>query len=270
MNDETNHIVLAGDWHGNVRWMQRALQRIRGAGHRKILHVGDLRVLWPESVDGPLSPAEAELIPGARDYDAFTVTLCKLLEQYGMDMLFVDGNHDNHPALRALPRDEDGFGIISDRLKYIPRGHRFSIGGVRFAGLGGAFSINKQYLTQGLNWWPEEVLTRDDIDTLGSGPVDVLLTHDVPAGIDLRKMFRLPEALERESHAGRILLRDAVRSTDPSLVFSGHWHQRTTQVIPGSRTTVHVLDMDGRGGNFAVLDLESLQVSELGNLPRIA
>lgn len=149
MNDETAKIVLAGDWHGNTVWMKKTLQRISAAGYRTVIHVGDLRVLWPEAIDGPLTPDEAALIPGARYYDAFTVTLCRLLEELDMNMLFVDGNHDHHTALRALPLDRDGFGIISARLKYIPRGHRFTIGGVRFAGLGGAFSINRRFLTRG-------------------------------------------------------------------------------------------------------------------------
>ncbi|MGK3708650.1 metallophosphoesterase family protein [Arthrobacter sp. IK3] len=270
MNDETAKIVLAGDWHGNTVWMKKTLQRISAAGYRTVIHVGDLRVLWPEAIDGPLTPDEAALIPGARYYDAFTVTLCRVLEELDMNMLFVDGNHDHHTALRALPLDRDGFGIISARLKYIPRGHRFTIGGVRFAGLGGAFSINRRFLTRGESWWPEEVLTPGDVDALGTDPVDVLVAHDVPAGVDLRKTLVLPDAIERESYSGRLLLLDAVRNTDPALVFSGHWHQRTSQVLPGSTTTVHVMDMDGRTGNLAVLDLATLQVRGLEDAPAAA
>ncbi|MCC3293001.1 metallophosphoesterase [Arthrobacter sp. zg-Y1110] len=261
-------IGIAGDWHGNTAWMKHALHRLHGAGIDTVLHVGDLRILWPPAMDGPLSDEDSEMIPGAEWHDTFTVGLADTLEQLSMQMLFIDGNHDNHPRLRALPRDSDGFGIVSNRLKYIPRGHRFTLGGVRFAGLGGAFSINKQRLTIGEDWWPEEVVTADDVAALGHEPVDVLLTHDVPAGVDLQTMFDLPEAIEREAYVSRLLLRDAVRNTDPALVFSGHWHQRRTQQLPFTRTEVHVLHMDGGEGNTVALDTATLGVSDVEIPPR--
>ena len=111
--------------------MKQALQEVCAAGHRLVIHVGDLKVLWTQ--DCPFSPQEQALMPGAKDYDRLTVELASLLEDLEMTLLFIDGNH---PVLRALPMDRDGFGVISDRLKYIPRGHRFTIAGVRFAGLG--------------------------------------------------------------------------------------------------------------------------------------
>lgn len=255
---ESGSVAIAGDWHGNTRWMQHALRQIHAEGHRLVIHVGDLKVLW--SKEGPLSAAEQELLPGAGGYDKFTVQLATLLEELGMTLLFIDGNHDNHPVLRALPTDENGFGTISNRLKYIPRGHRFNIGEVRFAGLGGAYSIDRRWGRQGTDWWPEEVITSEDVAALGTGPVDVLFTHEVPAGIDVVKKMALPELVELESNISRIHLRDAVRAVSPSLVFSGHWHQRMTGRIPGSATEVHVLDMDGRSGNVTVLDIDSLDL----------
>lgn len=254
---ESGSVVIAGDWHGNTRWMQQALRQIHGEGHRLVIHVGDLKVLW--SPDGPLSAAEQALMPGAAYYDKFTVELAKLLEELKMTMLFIDGNHDNHPVLRALPRDTDGFGTISSRLKYIPRGHRFTIGDVRFAGLGGAYSIDRAWGTRGIDWWTEEVITAEDVAALGTEPVDVLITHEVPAGIDVVTTMVLPDLVEMEANMGRIHLRDAVRAVNPKLVFSGHWHQRMTGRVPGSETEVNVLDMDGRAGNVVVLDLAAFK-----------
>lgn len=254
---ESGSVVIAGDWHGNSSWMKRALQEVHAAGHRLVFHVGDLKVLW--SQEGPLSDAEQALMPGARDYDRFTVQLASLLEELEMTLLFIDGNHDNHPVLRALPLDENGFGTISNRLKYIPRGHRFTIAGVRFAGLGGAFSIDRAWGTQGVDWWPEEAVTAEDVAALGTDPVDVLVTHEVPAGIDVVKTMLLPDLIEAEANESRIHIRDAVRNVTPKLVFSGHWHQNLTQQLPYSGTTVHVLDMDGRAGNLAVLDLAAVR-----------
>lgn len=256
-------IVIAGDWHGNISWMRRALEAVRDAGHKLIIHVGDLQVLWPYDIGGPLTPEQYALMPNAGDYYEFTWELGSLLEKYGITLLFVDGNHDNHPALRALPLDGHGFGVISDRLKYLPRGHRFTMAGVRFGALGGAYSINRDRLTLGASWWPEETVERADVAALGAGALDVLITHDVPAGITLAKAFELPAAVERDSYMSRILLREAVRNTGPSLVFSGHWHQRRTESLPFTGTQVHVLDRDGGTENLAVLDLASLAVEPL-------
>lgn len=256
-------IVIAGDWHGNTAWMRRALRSVHDAGHELIIHVGDLQVLWPYDVAGPMTPEQYALMPAAGDLYEFTWQLGRLLEKYGITMLFVDGNHDNHPALRALPREEHGFGVISDRLKYLPRGHRFTIGGVRFGALGGAYSINRARLTRGASWWPEEVVESADVTTLGTGALDVLIAHEVPAGITLAKAFDLPDAIERESYVSRLLLREAVRNTEPSLVFSGHWHQRLTSRLPFTGTEVHVLDRDGSPENLAVLDLAAGTVAPL-------
>lgn len=262
---ESGAVVIAGDWHGNNSWMRRALRQINNAGHKMVIHVGDLKVLW--SQEGPLSDAEQVLMPGAKGYDRFTLQLATLLEELEMTLLFIDGNHDNHPVLRALPLDENGFGIISNRLKYIPRGHRFNIGGVRFAGLGGAFSIDRAWGTKGVDWWPEESVTEDDVAALGTEPVDVLLTHEVPGGIDVVKKMVLPDLVEMEANISRWLIRDAVRNVTPKLVFSGHWHQRLTQFLPHSQTSVQVLDMDGREGNLVVLRLSDVMPVQQVQVP---
>lgn len=256
-------IVIAGDWHGNTAWMKRALQAVHDAGHDTIIHVGDLQVLWPCDIAGPMTSEQYALMPAAVDLYEFTWALGSLLEKYGITMLFVDGNHDNHPALRALPLDGYGFGAISDRLMYLPRGHRFNMGDVRFGALGGAYSVNKSRLTHGINWWPHEVVEPADVAALGTAALDVLITHEVPAGITLAKVFELPDAIERDSYVSRLLLRDAVRNTEPALVFSGHWHQRLTSPLPFTRTAVHVLDRDGYTGNLVVLDLATKTVAPL-------
>lgn len=238
-------IVHAGDWHSNTQWMQRCLKAVAAAGLTYMVHVGDFGALWP-----------GDRLKGS----SFTARLTKDLHDYGITLVFVDGNHDHHPALRALELNDEGFGYITDQLLYAPRGHRWTLQGLTYGALGGAHSINKRWLKAGENWWPEEDITDGDVRALGADPLDVLITHDVPAGIDLEQMFTLPEALERESHANRIRLLDAARATNPQLVFAGHWHQRRTQLLRGSETRVHVLHKDGHRGNMATLDPATMLV----------
>jgi hypothetical protein len=230
--------------------MRQVLTCAARDGYKVIVHVGDLKVLWYDEY------------PDYPEAGAFTSELALLLDELGLVFIFVDGNHDVHPKLRALLPNADGFGVISDRLLYAPRGHRWSLGEVRFGALGGAYSIDRWRGTEGSDWFLEETTTPDDVEALGAQPLDVLITHDVPAGIDVESMFDIPEWMERESYIVRSLLRDAVRATGPKLVFSGHWHQRRTGLMPGMETRVHVLDKEFTAGNAVTLDLATLAVEE--------
>lgn len=243
-------LLAVGDWHGSARWMRQVLTCAARDGFKVIVHVGDLKVLWYDEY--PTYPEPGD----------FTAELAGLLEELGLVFIFIDGNHDAHPSLRALPVNSDGFGVISDRLLYAPRGHRWSLGGMRFGALGGAYSIDRYRGTEGDDWFVDEVTVPGDVAALGSEPLDVLITHDVPAGIDVETMFDLPESIERECNIVRSLLRDAVRATEPALVFSGHWHQRRTGLVPGTETRVHVLDKEFTMGNAVTLDLGSLTVGD--------
>ncbi|RAN79455.1 hypothetical protein B5P43_15595 [Bacillus sp. SRB_336] len=245
-------ILTAGDWHGNTRWAEFCVREAAKAGYKTILHVGDLAVLWPSG-------------GGPQTEDRFTMLLKRWLEQYDLRLLFADGNHDVHPRLRALPLNAEGFGVISDRLLYAPRGHRWEIEGVRFGALGGAVSIDQAHRKAGLSWWPEEAITTADVERLGHETLDVLITHEVPAGVQVTSGWSkpLPEHLAYACYEQRRLVAEAVANTKPQFVFSGHWHQRVTQRLSDTDTTVHVLNMDGGGpGNLVSLDLGTMTVEE--------
>lgn len=242
-----DEVLMVGDWHGRTTWMEKVLRAAYRSGHKLLIHVGDLAVLWP----------------APNDNDKFTKILKRRLDEYQLTLIFVDGNHDVHPKLRALPLNADGFGVISDRLLYAPRGHRWSLSGVRFGALGGAYSIDRRTRKLGKGWWEGEETCEADVRRLGRGRLDVLVTHEVPAGIDVvSQVGPLPEFIEREAYANRLLVRDAVRNTGPRLVFSGHWHQRRTALMPNMDTRVHVLNRDLFEGNVVALDLETLAVRE--------
>ncbi|MCU6481964.1 metallophosphoesterase [Arthrobacter sp. A2-55] len=250
---DTSTAVIAGDWHGHETFSTAMIHRIADRGHKVIIHVGDLGLLWP--VEGPDNPRH-------RFQDRFTANLVKAVEERGLTFIFIDGNHDNHTAFRALPLNEEGFGVVSDQVLYAPRGLRWTLGGKRFGALGGAFSIDRAWRRLGESWWLEETTTRADVERLGRDPLDVLITHEVPAGIDVKKVFELPENLEREASANRLLVLDGVRNTNPDLVFSGHWHQRLSQRLPHHGASVHVLDREGSERNLATLDLETMTVTD--------
>ena len=255
--------VLAGDWHGNTAWAMHVVARTASLGIDTIVHVGDLGVLWPGDVG-----------------NTFTFKLQRELDRHGVRLFFVDGNHDAHTALRALPRDDAGFGVIRtkakggrrlDLIRWVPRGHRWTWPGtdgrlVRFGGLGGAFSVDHQHRRTGRDIWPlVEEVEPQDVELLGGDPLDVLVSHDCPDGPLLASTMQLDYDDEVRSLRSRNLLRRAVNTTRPALSFCGHWHQRRTFQIDhpdGPPTTVHVMNKDGEAGNWAVLDLATLTAQE--------
>lgn len=233
-------IVVAGDWHGDTQWMRKVVDRAAASGADLILHVGDLAVLWP-----------------GRDKGKFERRIQQRLELRDLQLVFIDGNHDNHHDLRALPLDEDGLAPVRPRVRYLPRGARFTHSGLVIAGLGGAHSIDQKWRTTGKDWWPDEDVTDEDVLRLmAGGPADVLLTHDVPYGVDVKSEFDLPPQDLEAAARTRLRLRRAVDGLRPAHVFSGHWHQRVIQNmlhLDGSTTRVDVLNMQGSGGGNAVL-----------------
>lgn len=234
-------IAVAGDWHGNLSWARSVVRSAAEQGVQTILEVGDFGALWP-----------------GRGKGRFEARLNHYLQQANIELIFIGGNHDNWAELEKLPVGEDGLAPLLSNIKYLPRPGRTFVHGLVVGGLGGAFSIDYQYRTEGKDWWINEEPTSNDLQGLvNGGPLDLLLTHDAPSGIVLESAFELPDNIVARATRTRDLLAAAVVSTRPSIVFCGHWHQRTSGLInagAGEPSSIEVLDMDGsRHGNVVLL-----------------
>jgi hypothetical protein len=131
----------------------------------------------------------------------------------------------------------------------LPRGGRTNINGLVIGALGGAFSVDYEHRTEGKDWWSSEEPTAEEARKLiAGGPVDILITHDAPAGVQLKGDFELAEELVGRAERTRVLLRDVVDSLAPRHVFCGHWHQRRI---------VELAHPDGRISRVDVLDDEN-------------
>ncbi len=168
-------------------------------------------------------------------------------------MVFVDGNHEDHPQLAALPKS-GGLGEVRPHIWHLPRGTRWEWGGLRCAALGGATSVDRALRTPGLDWWDGESLTEQDVATfVAGGPCDLAITHDRPAGVNTPGITRDggirlwgEDAINAaESHESR--LAQALIPTRPALVIHGHLHVRYTATwrYPGGSAVVEGLDCDG-------------------------
>jgi len=272
-------IMVAGDWHGELGWALQVLQRAGKLGVSKLVHVGDLGI-------GPF--------PGERG-GRYEDKLNRICAKNRVTIFCVPGNHEAWPTIERLEPRADGWLELREHLLITPGGLRWTWSGVEFGALGGAYSVDHAYRTEGRDWWPGlEEVRPEHLDRLGSEPLDVLVTHDVPAGVDLFRAFDVGPATAARAQVSRDLLAEAVQCTGPELVLSGHWHERRTAYLPlmdgaapGRRTVaerhrgvergeprwvtrIEVLDLGaeyvGTGGrtdrNWLLLDLRDLSVEE--------
>lgn len=213
-------ILIAGDTHGNSAWWSRLVEYARKRQCATIVQLGDFGY-WEHTVDGRL----------------FLDRLSKKLVRAGVRAYFIDGNHENHPLLwEQYPPDEDGFCEVRPSLYYIPRGHSFTWDGVKFLGLGGAYSVDVKWRLDEeawrhaprTLWWPTETLTTEEVErACAVGKVDVLLSHDCPWGVTLPGIGG--EFIE--SNLNRMMVSRVVRETLPDLVLHGHYHMRNSGSI---------------------------------------
>ncbi len=126
---DPTRLLVAGDTHGNhMHWKHVLLPAARKHQVDGIVQLGDFGY-WPLTGEG-------------LNYLAW---LSAELDDDDLRVIFVDGNHEDHKALRQLPARADGFVEVTDRILWAPRGHRWTWQGVRFLALGGAYSIDGQY-----------------------------------------------------------------------------------------------------------------------------
>lgn len=230
---EPNRIAFAGDWHANTHWAVRTIHTLCEAGVDTIVHTGDFGYTFSDSFVGPVN---------------------KALKSTGIDLYFVDGNHDDHPWIWSHPKNAEGNYKITNQIFAIPRGHRWEWWGLTFMGLGGAHSVDADYRRkQRLHWWPTEWITDEELEYAGrEGDVDVVIAHDVPAGVPVPgisfenglKFFSMQELLSAEQHRQRISA--ALYDLQPKYWIHGHYHvdYRLTNY---DGTTYVGLNMDNSG-----------------------
>ena len=154
--------------------------------------------------------------PAQVNYGAQAVADIKL--QTAEKVLWCDGNHEDHWALRDRKSDELAPGII-----YMPRGSTYTLPDGRvMMFMGGADSIDKRFRREGVDWFREELVTQSDLYDLPDIDVDIFITHTCPAEIVPVLKVNYPEKdLEPSNYA----LTELWKKYKPDLWFFGHWHQ---------------------------------------------
>lgn len=250
---QADRLLVAGDVHGDTRWFDTLCGLARLHGCDTVLQLGDLGY-WEHTADG------VRFLDGA-DYH---------LASNGLQLVWVDGNHENLPLLHErYPVDPvTGLRRLRSRIHHAPRGHRWTWWGVSFLAAGGAYSVDVDWRRDAMAkgsfalWWPEEELTdRDVARCVDGGQVDVVVAHDAPWGVPL-------EGIDPGDHpAGnrnRERLREIVDAVRPRLLWHGHYHRRASALLTldgGWHVQVEGFADNQRGGPdaWAVVDLDRLR-----------
>lgn len=103
--------------------------------------------------------------------------------------LFIDGNHECFPRLRAYNVEEWNGGKvhrINRSILHLMRGEIFTLNGKIFFCYGGAASHDKAYRIRGKDWWPEEEPSLDEYNNAMRNLREInfqpnyIITHAMP------------------------------------------------------------------------------------------
>lgn len=252
MTGRTNRLLVAGDWHGNATWGRNLIRQAADLRISTLLQLGDFGIWTRRETNRYLGWLERE------------ATRC------GVTVFPISGNHEDYDEVDAFEEhpDPDGFVSLRPHVRWIPRGHRWVWEGVRFGALGGAFSIDWRDRIPGRSWWPQREEVGDhDVTRLGEAPLDVLVTHEAPAGMEPPPRFIVPRSTDDRSRESRVRVLRAMRATHPRLVLHGHWHTRSSKVVEDHDGTVFRVeglasDEEASGESWGVLDLPSLTFND--------
>ena len=135
----------------------------------------------------------------------------------------IRGNHDNPAVIKNLPG-------------YIPDGHHEG----DWFFVGGAWSIDWAYRTEGVSWWPDEELSVGELydiyDKYVMAKPRVMITHDGPSSVTNEMIISKGLSISGKqipTRTGQAL--DAMfQAHKPEYWFFGHYHVNVEENIMGT------------------------------------
>lgn len=138
---------------------------------------------------------------------------------------FIRGNHDDPAMCKTMPGYiEDG--AVENDVMFV----------------GGAWSIDKDWRTPGVDWWPDEELSYEELDKLVTKYDQVkpnfLITHDCPTQVAyemfISKGLGMSGVKQVKTRTGEAL-QAMFEIHQPKFHFFGHWHQTRELSLNGTR-----------------------------------
>jgi hypothetical protein len=244
-------VAIAGDWHANVFWVQRAIPFLarQAPGIRTILHAGDF-AFWP----GP-------------EGQSFLDTVDYWCRRAGIERILVTpGNHEDWDKLDKAFAQHPGEAVRFSKVVWaLPRGFRFTLGSRTFQSFGGGASLDYARRRIGKTWWLTETATDDDVEkAIAGGPVDVLITHEPVNGgtpavekILGSNVYGWSDKALAYASASRDRVTQVWEAVHPVVLVHGHMHVDDEIELENGRR-VYSLSNDNEDRNMGVLNLGDL------------
>jgi predicted phosphodiesterase len=221
--DRPVRVLVAGDTHGQFGWLKFLFRVASKQSADGVVVVGDFG-FWSHTAEGR----------------TFLNSADRLAVRSKMQLLFIDGNHENHDLLNRVPVAPSGVRRLRSQVTHLPRGWAGVWSGVRVGAFGGAVSSDRVDpvpgrgwdRVAGFDWWPQEAPSAEDFAVaVAAGPLDVLLSHDAPAGVSVP--HRVAAAVDVEVRSAQVRDRIAalVRASGAQLVVHGHHHVRYSDTL---------------------------------------
>lgn len=182
-------IYITGDTHGGAANDHHKItaKQLRKQGYNLtekdyLIICGDFGFIWNGSVE-----------------DRYWI---KWFSEKPYTTLFIDGNHENFPLLSEYPIEEWHGGKVhviteNKKLLHLMRGQIFTIEDNSFFTIGGAESHDKECRYAGIDWWREELPSKEEFDEgiknleKMNFKVDYILSHAAPNWF-FKKYFQCP------------------------------------------------------------------------------
>jgi len=260
-------LVAAGDAHGRLDRLYAdvlAFERELGRTFAHVLHVGDLGV-WPDPARVDRATREHD---GAGDFAAWQQ------EQRAAPRptTFIQGNHEDFLWLAGREGTE-----VLPGLRYLANGMTIStcdiavpqaceLAKLRVGGVGGCFGPSAYCRPpRALTGGARRHYASAELELLcASGPLDVVLFHDAPKGIEFVKRMRSGDERRYVSQAEG--LSEALGRIQPKVCFFGHHHARLDALIEGVRCVG--LNAVGYPGSLVAFEVDQSGAALLGEWPR--
>lgn len=258
-NKTPDKVMMAGDWHGNGAWAQKAIWHGHKAGANAVVHVGDFG-FWLD----------------IHDTTKYLRVVHRTLVETDMMLYWVDGNHEDHARIQQIQNMNGSFGYKAwslpeyPRIIHAPRGFRWEWHDKTWMAVGGAHSVDRLMRTEGKSWWDAEHLTEEQIEFASRpGEVHVVVSHDCPYGVDIPGIHadEKLDAAKSEWPASEIAaanihrkkLKRIVDAVKPKVLYHGHYHVKYDGIydFDGVRFPVRGLAEDATTleDNTIILDL---------------
>ena len=153
-----------------------------------LLVAGDFGFIWKSNWFN--KKGEHDALPKMDTRDMFTIE--QTFNYYPWTTLWVDGNHENFDVLDNLPIEERWGGkvsVITEKCIRLHRGQVYTINGITFLAMGGAYSVDKHRRMKGSSWWPQETITEKDyLEAMKNlekvdFKVDFVISHTCPSSV---------------------------------------------------------------------------------------